>query len=76
MLSQGEVVELEISLWPGGIVFDAGESLSLEIKGRNPVVQEFEGLDAMSVTYNVGRHRVHTGGERPSQVMVSLKRGA
>jgi predicted acyl esterase len=73
-LSKGEIVELEISLWPGGMVFDAGEGLSLEIKGRHPIVPEFAGLDEKIVNYNVGRHRVHTGGERLSQVLVSLKR--
>ena len=74
-LSRGEIVELEISLWPGGIVFDAGEGLSLEIKGRHPIMPEFAGLDEKIVNYNVGRHRVHTGGTRPSQIMLSLKRG-
>jgi len=74
-LSKGEIVELEIGLWPGGTVFDAGEGLSLEIKGRHPIMPEFMGLDGKTVNYNVGRHRVHTGGERPSQVLVSLKRG-
>ena len=69
-------MELQISLWPGGMVFDAGEGLSLEIKGHHPIVPEFEGLDEKFVNYNVGRHRVHTGGDCPSQVMISLKRGA
>lgn len=74
-LSRGEIVGLEISLWAGGIVFDAGEGLSLEIKGRHPIIPEFAGLDKKIVNYNVGRHRVHTGGERPSQLLISLKRG-
>jgi predicted acyl esterase len=74
-LSKGETVELEISLWPGGIVFDAGEGLSLEIKGRHPIMPEFAGLDEKIVNCNIGRQRVHTGGARPSQVMLSLKRG-
>lgn len=74
-LFKGEVVELEISLWPGGMVFDAGEGLSLEIKGRHPIMPEFAGLDEKIVNYNDGRHRVHTGGARPSQLILSLKRG-
>lgn len=74
-LPKGEIVELEISLWPGGMVFDAGEGLSLEIKGRHPIMPEFAGLGEKMVNYNVGRHRVHSGGQWPSQVMVSLKRG-
>ena len=33
LIAAGEVVELDISLWPGGMVFDAGESMRLEVKG-------------------------------------------
>lgn len=74
-LAKGEVEELEISLWPGGMVFDAEEGLSLEIKGRHAIMPEFAGLDEKFVNYSVGRHRVHTGGARPSQVLVGSKRG-
>lgn len=74
-LSPGEVVGLEISLWPGGMVFDAGESMRLEVKGRLPIMPEFEGLDRQTVNHNVGRHRVHTGGDYESQLYVSLRKG-
>ncbi|KAF9871027.1 acylase and diesterase protein [Colletotrichum karsti] len=72
VLRRGEVVELEISLWPGGMIFDPGESMSLEIKGRHPIMPEFEGLDKRIVNYNVGRHRLHTGGRYESQFLVNL----
>lgn len=75
-LSRSEVVELEISLWAGGMVFDAGESLSLEFKGHLPIVPEFEGLDKQMVNHNVGRHMLHTGGKYASQFMVNLSRSA
>ncbi|KAI8300733.1 hypothetical protein K4K59_001390 [Colletotrichum sp. SAR11_240] len=73
-LRRGEVVELEISLWSGGMIFDAGESMRLEVKGRLPIVPEFEGLDKRMVNYNVGRHRLHTGGKYESQFLVNLWR--
>ncbi|PPJ52986.1 hypothetical protein CBER1_11097 [Cercospora berteroae] len=44
-LAKGEIVELEMSLWPGGIVFDAGEAMRLEVKGGQPILPEFEGLE-------------------------------
>jgi predicted acyl esterase len=69
----GEIVELEISLWPGGMVFDAGESMSLEVKGRHPVLPEFEGLGEKIVNHNVGRHKVHTGPGYESRLFVSLR---
>lgn len=74
-LKAGEIVELEISLWPGGIVFDAGEAMRLEVKGRHPIMPEFEGLDKKIINYNVGRHELHTGGGYDSQLLVSLRRG-
>lgn len=73
-LHRGEVVELEISLWAGGMIFDAGESMRLELKGRLPIVPEFEGLDKRIVNHNVGRHRLHTGGRYESQFLVNLWR--
>lgn len=72
-LTPGEVVEMDISLWPGGIVFDADESLCLEVKGRHPILPEFAGLDEKIVNYNVGRHEVHTGGKAASFLYVALK---
>lgn len=76
LLSRGEVVGLEISLWAGGMVFDAGESMSLEFKGRLPIVPEFLGLEKQMVNYNVGRHRLHTGGRYDSQFIVNLSRSS
>jgi uncharacterized protein len=73
-LSQGEFVELQISLWPGGMLFDAGEAMRLEIKGRLPILPEFEGLDEKIVNHNVGKHRLHTGGQYASLLDVSLAR--
>jgi predicted acyl esterase len=74
-LLPGEIVELEISLWPGGMVFDAGDSMSLEIKGRLPILPEFEGLEERLVSFNVGRHKLHTGPYYGSQLFMSLREG-
>lgn len=74
-LSPGEVVKLEISLWPGGMVFDAGESMRFEVKGRLPVLVEFKPLLDTLVNYNKGEHILHTGGATSSQLSVYLKSG-
>lgn len=71
-LSKDEVVQLEIGLWPGEIIFDAGESMRLEIMGRHPIMPEFETLKETIVNYNVGRHAAHTGGEWQSRFYVAL----
>jgi uncharacterized protein len=69
-LEHHEVVELDIGLWPGGIIFDAGESMRLEIKGVRPILPEFVGLGDKN--YNRGTHVLHTGGEHASYLYVSL----
>lgn len=71
----GKVVELDIGLWPGGMIFDAGESLMLQIKGSLPIELEFQELEGDIVNHNVGRHTVHTGKAYPSSLKVYLSVG-
>ncbi|KAF5580074.1 acylase diesterase [Fusarium pseudoanthophilum] len=73
-LRRDQIVELDISLWPGGIIFDAGESMRLEFAGQGQVLQDFDGVNEHLVNYNVGRHRLHTGGGYESQFLVNLWR--
>lgn len=74
-LRRDQAVELEISLWPGGIIFDAGESMRLEFAGRVQILQDFDGVKEHLVNHNVGRHRLHTGGRHESHFLVNLWRG-
>lgn len=71
-ISPGQVVELEIGIWPGGMIFDSGESLSFEIQGFFAIRPEFENLLDMMENHNKGTHRVHCGGEYPSSLLVAL----
>jgi len=66
----GEVVRLEIGLWPTGIVFEAGEKLVFKIAGHHLVLAEFEPLRGKFVAGNKGRHYVHFGGEFDSHVII------
>jgi len=67
----GQVVELRIPTWAGGIVFD-GESLRLEIKGHDPILPEYPALHQEPKNLNKGQHVVHTGGEFLSTLTVPL----
>ena len=40
----GTVVKLEIGLWAMGIEFEEGESLSVQVSGEYPLVDEFRGM--------------------------------
>jgi uncharacterized protein len=71
-LQRNEVVELDIMIWPGGIIFDPGESMRLEIKGVPTVQPEFDGQEERLRNYNVGRHVIHTGGKYASVLSVPL----
>lgn len=53
-------------------MFDAGESLRLELKGATPIIEEFVGLGESIVNHNVGRHIVYTGGDCPSYLYVAI----
>ncbi|KAJ9618520.1 hypothetical protein H2203_009117 [Taxawa tesnikishii (nom. ined.)] len=45
----GTIVELEIGLWAMGIDFEDGESLSVQISGEYPLVDEFKGAKSHSL---------------------------
>lgn len=68
----GDIVELEIGIWPGGIAFEKGETLRFEIKGHDPILPEFAPLYRQFKNLNHGTHQVHTGGKYPSSIMLPL----
>ncbi|KIW99562.1 uncharacterized protein Z518_11301 [Rhinocladiella mackenziei CBS 650.93] len=57
----GEVVELQIAIWPCGIAFDAGESLILKISGHDMRLAEFPPLYGSFKSGNKGSHRIYCG---------------
>lgn len=60
----GEVVRLEIPLWPIGMVFVKGEGIMLRISGHDMSLPE-TGLCVLTEPEddNIGKHVLHTGGE-------------
>ena len=63
-------MKLEIGIWPGGLIFEAGEKLVLKISGHPVLSAEFPQLWGSHRTENKGRHNVHFGGEWGSFVQV------
>ncbi|WZH48345.1 Alpha/Beta hydrolase protein [Fusarium acuminatum] len=70
LLEPGQIVKLDIGLWPAGIVFEAGEKLMLRVSGHHMVLAEFEPLRGGFKTDNKGRHNVHVGPEYQSHVIL------
>ncbi|KAK4047068.1 hypothetical protein OIV83_005631 [Microbotryomycetes sp. JL201] len=68
-IKPGEIVKLEIPFWPGGIVFDKGESIELHIAGHSLRYPEFPNLAGLH-DENDGEHTVHTGGEHQSYIVL------
>jgi len=68
----GGVVEMNIGIWPMGVVYEKGEGLRLQISGKTMVLPEWDNphVKHMEPQFNRGRHCVHLGGEFDSFLLV------
>ncbi|ETS77006.1 hypothetical protein PFICI_10880 [Pestalotiopsis fici W106-1] len=72
-ITPGQIVELEIPLWPIGMVFEAGEGILLRVAGHDLRLPEVELLRTnVPVDENKGRHKIHTGGKWESSLVVPV----
>jgi len=72
-LTPGEIVPVDIEIWPSGTSFSAGESLRLIIQGSDiydypkpSVYARHENLR------NIGRQTIHTGGAHESFILLPI----
>ncbi|GGF30701.1 CocE/NonD family hydrolase [Subtercola lobariae] len=72
-LELGEVVELEIDLFPVGLAFHPGETLRFTISGFNSLGGVMPNLDTVTPD-NHGTHIIHTGGTRLSYLQLPVRR--
>jgi len=73
LVPKGEIVELEIGIWPYGIVFEKGEGLRIHISGRDMRLPEWDNphVANMEPQFNHGHHNVHLGGKyRDSYLLI------
>jgi uncharacterized protein len=71
LLKPGEIVPIEIQLWPTGLVFHAGEQLRLTVAGYDFAESSPEDRPKR-VSYNKGTHIIHTGGKYDSYLLVPI----
>ncbi|KAJ0416228.1 Alpha/Beta hydrolase protein [Aspergillus carlsbadensis] len=64
-VNPGEIVQLEIQLWPTGLQFDAGEQLILKISGEKIGLATLPNL-VKEANPNKGKHVLHLGGKHGS----------
>jgi predicted acyl esterase len=72
-LKEGEIVPVEIEIWPSSTIFDRGEILRLIVQGSDIYFYPEEmHTNAHSDTVNKGTHVIHTGGSCDSHLLVPL----
>lgn len=71
-LQPGEIAEIEIDMFPIGMVFYPGEQLRLVISSQNDLGAIMPGTSAY-VPENKGKHIIHTGGTKASYLQVPVK---
>lgn len=71
LLNEGEIVPVDIEIWPSSTMFRAGETLRVVVQGHD-VNRYEEGLFAQRHEYlkNKGRHLIHTGGRYDSYLLL------
>ncbi|KAF2117227.1 Alpha/Beta hydrolase protein [Lophiotrema nucula] len=76
-ITPGAVVELEIPIWPIGMVFGSGEGISVIIAGHELKLPEQVSAPGPTEPNdeNKGKHVVYTGGERASFLMLPVLKG-
>jgi len=66
-LSPGEIVPVEVEIWPTSILVEKGHRLALEIAPHNQ--QYYDGV------YNSGLHKIYSGGDTPSYLQLPVVPG-
>jgi hypothetical protein len=69
-LTPGEVVRVEVEIWPTSMVFRKGHRIRLDIQPR-------DGAGSVHYThyhadYNTGRNTIHAGGDRDSHLLLPI----
>jgi hypothetical protein len=73
-LKPGEIVPVEIELWPSSTLFHAGESLRVVVKGMDIYRDALPNLPFArhEDLRNAGTHVIHTGGDHDSHLLVPV----
>jgi len=77
LLSPGQIVPVEISIWPVAMKLHPGEILCVGVGGGPFETFAFPGMPGADkiLTRNRGTHIIHTGGSHDSHLLIPLIRG-
>jgi uncharacterized protein len=69
-LSPGEIVEVQVEIWPTSMVFRKGHRIRLDVQPRDGVgSQSYMHYHA---DYNTGTNTVYAGGDKPSYILLPV----
>jgi hypothetical protein len=72
-LADGEIVPVEIEIWPSSVLFEAGERLQLVVQGSDICTYPEEmNTCGHYATVNRGRHVIHAGGRYDSYLQIPV----
>ncbi|MFT8246043.1 CocE/NonD family hydrolase [Roseomonas sp. BN140053] len=72
-LAPGEVVPVDIEIWPSGTHFEAGTSLRLVVQGRDVTRYPLPNVQPLhESTVNAGTHVLHAGGAHDSHLLIPV----
>lgn len=75
LLHPGEIVPVEIEIWPSSTLFRAGEQMRVVVMGKDPFPPSRDpgvGIALHPVTRNAGTHVIHTGGRYDSHILLPV----
>jgi len=73
MLKAGEVVPVEIEIWPSSTLFKGGEKLRVVVQGSDIYnYPEERHTDGHTAIVNKGKHVIYTGGKYDSHLLVPV----
>ena len=69
-LEPGEIVEVQVEIWPTSMVFRKGHRIRLDVQPRDGVGSQ--GYMHYHADYNTGTNTVHAGGDKPSYLLLPV----
>ncbi len=69
-LEPGEIVKVEVEIWPTSMVFSKGHRIRLDVQPRDGVGSA--GYLHYHADYNTGRNTIYAGGERESYLLLPI----
>jgi hypothetical protein len=72
-LKAGEIVPVEIEIWPSSTLFERGEKLRVVVQGSDINMYPGQVATYLHMAYvNRGEHVIHTGGKYDSALLVPV----